>query len=545
MHGLFVRKSVADCENDIAERGGLRRSLTKWHLTALGVGATIGAGIFATTGTAIVGDAVRPGAGPAIILSFVLTAVACGFAALCYAEFAAMVPIAGSAYTYAYASLGEFIAWIIGWDLIIEYAVGNIGVAIGWSGHFRELLEFFGLHLPAWLATDFRSARMAADALAAAGPGASAGTQYLASAITNAPHLAGIPIIFNLPAFLAVALITVILIRGVKESADSNNVMVLLKVGLILFFIAVGAFLIKPGNWSDPTTGGFMPNGWAGVSAGAAIIFFSYLGFDAVSTAAEEAREPAKDMPFGIIMSLVICTVLYIALSAVMTGIAPWKALGTAEPMLTALEFANGPAWVLSFSRFIIALGAVIAMFSVLLVFQLGQPRIFFSMARDGLLPPFIAKVHPKYKTPYVGTIITGLFVGTFAATANIAEVVDLTNIGTLFAFVLVSIGVIVLRYKEPERVRPFRVPWVPVTPIISVLACLYLMLQLPCLTWRRFSWWLLAGLVIYFLYGAFHSRMRNPAGPSRFRMPWLGLLGVVVAGLLLHFVVFASASCS
>ncbi|MBK6424179.1 MAG: amino acid permease [Gemmatimonadetes bacterium] len=544
MQGLFVRKSVADCENDIAERGGLRRSLTKWHLTALGVGATIGAGIFATTGTAIVGDAVRPGAGPAIILSFVLTAVACGFAALCYAEFAAMVPIAGSAYTYAYASLGEFIAWIIGWDLIIEYAVGNIGVAIGWSGHFRELLEFFGLHLPAWLATDFRSARMAADALAAAGGGADPGTLYLASAITNAPHLGGIPIIFNLPAFLAVALITVILIRGVKESADSNNVMVLLKVGLILFFIAVGAFLIKPGNWSDPATGGFMPNGWAGVSAGAAIIFFSYIGFDAVSTAAEEAKEPARDMPFGIIMSLVICTVLYIALSAVMTGIAPWKALGTAEPMLTALEFANGPAWVLNFSRFIIALGAVIAMFSVLLVFQLGQPRIFFSMARDGLLPPFIAKVHPKYKTPYVGTIITGLFVGTFAATANIAEVVDLTNIGTLFAFVLVSVGVIVLRYKEPERVRPFRVPWVPVTPLISVVACLYLMLQLPCLTWRRFSWWLLAGLVIYFLYGAFHSRMRNPNGPGKFKMPWLGLLGVAVAAAVLHYLVFSRASC-
>ena len=284
MQGLFTRKSVADCENDIAERGGLRRSLTKWHLTALGVGATIGAGIFATTGTAIVGDAVRPGAGPAIILSFILTAVACGFAALCYAEFAAMVPISGSAYTYAYASLGEFIAWIIGWDLILEYAVGNIGVAIGWSGHFRELLEFFGIHVPAWLATDYRSASLAAAAVA--GGAADAGTQYLASAMTLAPQVAGVPIIFNLPAFLAVAGITIILIRGVKESADSNNVMVLLKVGLILFFIAVGAFLIRPENWTNPVDGGFMPNGWAGVSAGAAIIFFSYIGFDAVSTAA-------------------------------------------------------------------------------------------------------------------------------------------------------------------------------------------------------------------------------------------------------------------
>ncbi len=544
MHGLFVRKSVADCENDIAERGGLRRSLTKWHLTALGVGATIGAGIFATTGTAIVGDAFRPGAGPAIVLSFVLTAVACGFAALCYAEFAAMVPIAGSAYTYAYASLGEFVAWIIGWDLIIEYAVGNIGVAIGWSGHFRELVEFFGIHMPSWLATDFRSAHMAYDAVAAGS--ADAANQYLASAWTGAPHLAGIPIIFNLPAFLAVALITVILIRGVKESADSNNIMVLLKVGLILFFIAVGIFLIRPSNWTDPVAGGFMPNGWAGVSAGAAIIFFSYIGFDAVSTAAEEAKDPARDMPFGIIMSLVICTVLYIALSAVMTGIAPWKVLGTAEPMLTALQYAHGPAWVLNISRFIIALGAVIAMFSVLLVFQLGQPRIFFSMARDGLLPPFIAKVHPKYKTPYVGTIITGLFVGTFAATANIAEVVDLTNIGTLFAFVLVSVGVIVLRRQEPDRVRPFRVPFVPITPLISVAACFYLMIQLPCVTWRRFAWWLLAGLIIYLVYGAFHSRLRNPDGPSRFRMPWMGVLAVILAGLALHFLVFAQIqACS
>jgi len=537
MSGLFIRKSVADCESDIAERGGLKRSLTKWHLTALGVGATIGAGIFATTGTAIVGDAFRPGAGPGIILSFILTAVACGFAALCYAEFAAMVPISGSAYTYAYSSLGEFIAWIIGWDLIVEYAVGNIGVAIGWSGHFRELIKYFGLHLPSWLATDFRSASIAAAAIA--GGATEAGTQYLASALATAPQLFGVPLIFNLPAFLAVALVTVVLVIGIKESADANNMMVLLKVGLILFFIAIGAFLIKPGNWTNPETGGFMPNGLKGVSAGAAIIFFSYIGFDAVSTAAEEAKDPRKDMPFGIIMSLVICTVLYIALSAVMTGIAPWKVLGTAEPMLTALEYSAGPPWLLHTSRFIIALGAVIAMFSVLLVFQLGQPRIFMSMSRDGLLPKFFAKLHPKFKTPYIGTILTGLFVGTFAATANIAEVVDLTNIGTLFAFVLVSIGVIVLRYKEPERVRPFRVPWVPITPLISVVACAYLMVQLPCITWRRFAWWLLAGLALYFLYGAFHSRLRNPSGPRAFKMPWLELAGVIAAGLVLHYLVF------
>jgi APA family basic amino acid/polyamine antiporter len=510
MNQLFLRKSVQDCEDDIAERSGLKRTLTKWHLTALGVGATIGAGIFATTGTAIVGDPLRPGAGPAIVLSFLLTAVACGFAALCYAEFAAMVPISGSAYTYAYASLGEFVAWIIGWDLIVEYAVGNIGVAIGWSGHFRELLSHFGLSLPAWLATDYRSAAMATEAVAA---GATDGLNtYLATAGATAPSLFGVPLIINLPAMLVVLAITVILVIGIRESANSNNAMVILKIAIILFFITVGLFLIKPENWTNPELGGFAPNGFKGISAAAAIIFFSYIGFDAVSTAAEEAKTPAKDMPFGIIMSLLICTVLYIALSLVMTGMAPWTNLGTAEPMITALSFADGPPKLLTASRFIIALGAVIAMGSVLLVFQLGQPRIFFSMARDGLLPKFFTKVHPKYKTPWVGTVITGLFVAGFAGFANIAEVVDLTNIGTLFAFVLVSLGVIVLRRMEPNRVRPFRVPWVPITPLISIFACIYLMIQLPRLTWIRFGVWLAIGLVIYFAYSMRHSRLQAKA---------------------------------
>lgn len=507
MNQLFLRKSLADCETDIEQRSGLRRSLNKWHLTALGVGATIGAGIFATTGTAIVGDPLRPGAGPAIILSFVLTAVACGFAALCYAEFAAMVPISGSAYTYAYASLGEFMAWIIGWDLIIEYAVGNIGVAIGWSGHFRELMAQLGLRIPAWLATDYRSAHLAVDAVA--NGATDAPTQYLASAMSGGPHVFGLPVIINLPAVLVVLLLTVVLVIGIRESANSNNAMVILKVVIILFFIGVGIPLIHPENWTNPATGGFAPNGFSGIGAGAAIIFFSYIGFDAVSTASEEAQNPAKDMPFGIIMSLVICTVLYIAISAVMTGIAPWPNLGTPEPMLTALQFAQGPEKLLSISRFIIALGAVIAMGSVLLVFQLGQPRIFFSMSRDGLLPKFLAKVHPRFKTPYIGTILTGVFVASFAAFANIAEVVDLTNIGTLFAFVLVSVGVIVLRHKEPDRVRPFRVPWVPYTPLISVAACVYLMAKLPWVTWVRFALWLVLGLLIYFAYGYRNSRLR------------------------------------
>jgi len=508
LQSIFTRKSVADAEREVSHAGGLKRSLGKWHLTALGVGATIGAGIFATTGTAIVGDTARPGAGPAIVFSFLLTAVACGFAALCYAEFAAMVPIAGSAYTYAYTSIGEFVAWIIGWDLIVEYAVGNIGVAIGWSGHFKELMTHFGVTIPAWLATDYRSAH---DAFVALGAGTNdATTQFLASAWSNAPHLGSIPVIFNLPAFAVVAVITVILVIGIKESANSNNVMVLLKIGIIIFFLCVGAFLIHPENYSNPATGGFAPNGFKGVSAAAAIIFFSYIGFDAVSTAAEEAKDPARDMPFGIIMSLVVCTVLYILLSIVMTGIAPWKQLGTPEPMITALQYAQGPAGLLSFSRFIIALGAVAAMGSVLLVFQLGQPRIFFSMSRDGLLPKAFAKVHPKFRTPYVGTILTGCFVATFAAFANIAEVVDLTNIGTLFAFVLVSAGVIFLRRTEPDRPRPFRVPGVPYTPIISILACFYLMYQLPGITWIRFGIWLAVGLVFYFLYGYKHSVLRT-----------------------------------
>ncbi len=506
MSQLFARKSIEDFEQDIEERGGLKRTLGKWDLTALGVGAIIGAGIFASTGSAIAGDAARPGAGPAIILSFVLTALTCGFAALCYAEFAAMVPISGSAYTYAYASLGELVAWIIGWDLIIEYAVGNIAVAISWAGYFRELISHFGLTLPAWTSIDYRSAYDAAAAVA--GGATDPVNLYYASAVTGAPHLFGLPIIVNIPAFVIVALITALLVYGIKESAASNSIMVLIKVVIVLFFVAAGAVFLKPENFT--AYGGFAPNGFRGIAAASAIIFFSYIGFDAVSTAAEEAKDPRKDMPFGIIMSLVVCTILYILVAAVMAGMAPWQQLGTAEPMITALQLSGGNPRLVAISRFIVSFGAVVAMTSVLLVFQMGQPRIFFSMARDGLLPPWAAKVHPKFKTPWVTTILTGIFVGVFAAFANIAEVIDLTNIGTLFAFVIVSAGVLMLHYKEPNRVRPFRTPGMPFTPMIAIVACIFLMIQLPRVTWIRFVIWLVVGIVFYFLYGYQKSRLKE-----------------------------------
>jgi APA family basic amino acid/polyamine antiporter len=509
---LFARKSVDQLVTESAGHSGLRRVLGRWDLTALGVGALIGAGIFASTGSAIAGDpnVARLGAGPAIALSFVLTAVTCGFAALCYAEFAAMVPVSGSAYTYAYASLGELVAWIIGWDLIIEYAVGNVAVAVSWAGHFRELLSHFGIAMPAWLTIDYRSAYQAAEAVAAGATDAT--SVYLATAVTEAPRLFGLPVILNVPAVAIVALITVILVYGIRESATANTLMVLVKVAIVLFFIAVGAFFIQAENYT--AHGGFAPNGFKGISAAAAIIFFAYIGFDAVSTAAEETKNPAKDMPFGIVASLIITTVLYVLVAIVMTGMAPWQRLGTAEPMLTALQLSGGSARLLSFAQFVIALGAVFAMASVLLVFQLGQPRIFFSMARDGLLPPWAAKVHPKYRTPHVTTILTGVFVAGFAAFANINEVVELTNIGTLFAFAIVAAGVLVLHYTEPDRPRPFRTPGMPYVPIIAIGACVFLMVQLPRITWIRFVLWLAVGAVIYGLYGFHHSRQRHRTGP-------------------------------
>jgi APA family basic amino acid/polyamine antiporter len=501
MRHLFARTKVEVPE----ESRHLKAVLGKWDLTALGVGATIGAGIFASTGSAMAGGHDHVGAGPAIIVSLILTAVACGFAALCYAEFAAMVPVAGSAYTYAYAALGELIAWIIGWDLIIEYAIGNVAVSVSWAGYFVELLNTFGVHPPSWLITDYRSAAKAAAAIAdgSATPAMTA----IATALADAPRIAGIPIVFNLPAVAIVAGITVLLVRGVKESARANTAMVVLKVAIVLTFVVVGAFYVKPSNYVDH--GGFAPNGFKGIGTAAALIFFAYIGFDAVSTAAEEAKDAKRDMPFAILASLIICTVVYILVALVLAGVAPWNEVGTAEPMLTALSLAGGKGFIISAARVFVGVGAVIAMTSVLLVFQLGQPRIFFSMARDGLLPPWAAKIHPKYQTPHITTIITGVVVAVLSAFTNIDEAVELTNIGTLFAFVLVALGVIVLRVREPDRRRPFRVPGSPYTPLLAAVSCIFLMAQLPAITWIRFGIWLAIGAVVYFSYGYRHSRLR------------------------------------
>ncbi len=485
----------------IAEGGdeahGLRKALTWVDLTALGIGAIIGAGIFATLGSAVSGSSGHP-AGPGVVVSILVTAVACGFCALCYAEFASLVPVAGSAYTYSYATLGELIAWIIGWDLIIEYAVGNVAVAISWANYFKTLVAGFGVIIPDWLSTDYPTAAK------------------IPGLLESAPHILGVPVILNLLSFSIVMLITVVLVIGIRESARTNAAMVILKLIVLGFFVVVGSQYVKPENWKP-----FAPNGWAGIQAGAAIVFFAYIGFDAVSTVAEEVRNPKRDLPIGIIGSLIICTVIYIIVAAVFTGIIPYNALVNvlstqqAEPLTLALQYANIEKWGNLFVG-IVAFGSVIAHTAVLLVFQLGQPRIFFSMARDGLLPQSFARVHPRYRTPYVTTIFTGLAVGICSMFTSIDIMVDLTNIGTLFAFVLVCLGIMILRKRDPDRPRGFRTPWVPVIPILGIISCLYLMLGLPVVTWIRFGGWLVIGMVIYFLYGYRRSHLRSGILPGR-----------------------------
>lgn len=498
---IFRRKDLDRIQAD-AERavgGHLKRSLGPVDLISLGIGAVIGTGIFAVIGTAAAGGAGHLGAGPGVMLSFIITAIACTFCALCYAEFAALVPISGSAYTYSYATLGELVAWIIGWDLIIEYAVGNVAVAIGWAAYFHQLMEGLGVHLPAWLSVDYRSAHQASEIVAASGGTVTPDIALPFEAWANHPTFLGVPIIFNFLAVIIVAFVTWLLVIGIKESATANNIMVGLKVLILFFFIGVGATYVKPENWSP-----FMPNGFSGVWTGASLIFFAFIGFDAISTAAEECRNPGRDLPIGIIGSLIICTFIYIATAAVLTGIEPWNRLGVADPL--AQVFANlGLDWAAG----IVSLGAVISMTAVLLVFQLGQPRIFFSMSRDGLLPQYFARVHPKYQTPHMTTIWTGVLVATISAIANINEIVELTNIGTLFAFVLVCAGVLILRKTDPDRPRIFRTPFVPAVPLLGIAMCIYLMAGLPLVTWIRFGIWLAVGLVVYFLYGFWKSRLR------------------------------------
>jgi APA family basic amino acid/polyamine antiporter len=500
---LFRRKplDVAVAEADEPEYK-LRRALGPVQLIVFGIGAIIGAGIFATIGTAAAGDAVRPGAGPALMASFVITAAVCALTALCYAEFASMVPISGSAYTYSYTTLGELLAWIIGWDLIIEYAVGNIAVAISWANYFKTFVSGFGIAIPDWVSMDYRTASRIVD---------EAGVQTV---LRDAPHVLGFPIIFNFLAVGIVMLITVVLIWGIRESARFTAVMVGIKIVVLTFFIVVGLYWVKPENWTP-----FAPNGWAGISAGAAIVFFAYIGFDAVSTVAEETRNPARDMPIGIIGSLALSTFFYVIVAAVFTGLISYGDLrGTlateqAEPLTLALAHASpNLGWAVG----IVAFGSVVAHTAVLLVFQLGQPRILFAMSRDGLLPPVFARVHHRFRTPWAATLLTGVFVASVAGIASIDEMVDLTNIGTLFAFILVCAGIIMLRAREPDRPRPFRVPGGYLVPILGIASCIYLVWYLPPTSWMRFAAWLNLGLAVYIGYGCVNSRMMGRATAAR-----------------------------
>ena len=457
-----IEQIHSDCESQTHK---LKRTLTAFDLTALGIGAIIGTGIFVLVGTAAVGDGDRPGAGPGLILSFILSGAACLLAALCYAEFASMIPVAGSAYTYTYATLGELFAWITGWSLVLEYGIACVAVSIGWSGYFVSLLERVGIHVP--------------------------------FALVNAPHEGGL---INLPAVLIVLALTGLLVIGIKESARVTSAIVILKVAVVLFFIAVGAFAVEPANWSP-----FMPNGFAGVGAAAAVIFFAYVGFDAVSTMAEEAKNPQRDIPIGILVSLAICTVLYIAVAAVLTGIVPYNQIHVKAPVAEALNTA-GIRW----AGALVATGAVAGITSVLIVMLLGQIRVFFAMSRDGLLSPWLSAVHPRYGTPHHATLITGLTVAILAGFVPIGVAAELTNIGTLFAFTLVCGAVLVLRKTRPDLKRSFRTPLVPLVPILGMAACLGLIGFLPPITWAGFLIWAVLGLILYAVYGFRHSRQRT-----------------------------------
>ena len=514
-----IDKLIADSERP--DRA-LRKSLGPVSLTALGIGAVIGSGIFTVIGVAIGGNpaalakwadspvvdlilgllhhtngavAGRPGAGPAIALSLVLVAIVCALTGLCYAELASMIPIAGSAYTYTYATMGELVAWIIGWDLILEYAFSNMSVSVGFAAHIVDLLDWLGLHLsPKWLSPAYLPL----------------GLQDLAGNTIYAPGWhAG----FDIPAFLVVLLLTVVLVRGIRESARTNNIMVLIKIAAILLFIGFGASFIHPSNYHP-----FSPNGWTGVLAGGSIIFFTYIGFDSVSTASEECKNPRRDVPIGILATLIVCTILYVGVAVVLTGIVPWRSVaGDGAPVVNALRRVSllPGGHRLHFVHLAVLLGALVGMVSSILVFQLGQARVWFSMSRDRLLPDVFSRVHPRFRTPAFATWVAGFLVAIPSGLFDVGTFAEMSNIGTLFAFVLVSAGVIVLRYKDPHRPRGFRVPFGPVIPILSVFFCILLMAGLPAKTWLRFFIWLAIGLVIYVLYSRKRSEFYKAVTPS------------------------------
>ncbi|GEB32483.1 MULTISPECIES: amino acid permease [Brevibacillus] len=460
---LLRKKSIESLLAQVeSKHGALKKSLGAFDLTMLGIGAIVGTGIFVLTGVAAAEHA-----GPALVLSFVLSGLACVFAALCYAEFASTVPVSGSAYTYSYTAFGELVAWMIGWDLILEYGVASAAVASGWSGYAQGLLAGFGIHLPVALTNAFDTSK---------------GT------------------IIDLPAVVIIFVITLLLMKGTRESAKFNTVMVLIKVAVILLFLIVGIGYVKPENWSP-----FMPFGFAGVATGAATVFFAFIGFDAVSTAAEEVRNPQRDMPIGIITSLLVCTLLYIAVSLTLTGIVPYDMLNVKNPVAFALNYVKQD-WVAGF----ISLGAIVGITTVLLVMMYGQTRLFFAMSRDGLLPAVFSRVNPETQVPQKSTIIVGILVAIFSGLLPLNKLAELTNIGTLFAFILVSIGVVVLRRTNPELRRSFRTPLVPLVPILAVLFCGYLVYSLPSITKIGFIAWLIAGAIVYFLYGRRHSHLRD-----------------------------------
>jgi basic amino acid/polyamine antiporter, APA family len=501
---LFHTKPMSDLMDQAQDKRGLKRVLNSGNLITLGIGAIIGAGIFVLTG-----QAAAQYAGPAIVISFVISGLACLFAGLCYAEFASMIPVAGSAYTYAYATLGEFVAWIIGWDLILEYLFAASTVSVGWSGYVVSFLKDFGLIIPAQFTSALGTVLVNIPDIGWK-PITAELTKNLAATGLNVDALPHLTAVLNLPAMFIVAAVTTLLVIGIKESARFNNFMVIIKVFVILLFIGIGFFYVNRANWHPfipKNTGEWGHFGWSGILRGSAVIFFAYIGFDAVSTTAQEAKNPQRDMPIGILGSLSISTVLYILVAAVLTGVVSYTFLNVADPIAVGVDaMGSGLFWL----RPIIKIAAIAGLSSVILVMMLGQPRIFYSMSKDGLLPPMFSKVHSKFKTPYISQIITGIVALILAGVLPINILGELVSIGTLLAFVIVCVGVIVLRKQKPELVRPFKTPLVPLVPILGAGICLLQMYSLPLDTWLRLIIWMALGFFIYFFYSVRNSKLRS-----------------------------------